>query len=63
MLQLALTPNDDAASERRIGVISAIADALAEDYGRAYVRMIFAERGCSESLINKIFDAAMRKGR
>ncbi len=61
-LQAALTPDDNAESERRVGVISEIAGALAEDYGRAYVRTIFAGRGCSESLINKILDAVMKKG-
>ena len=61
-LQVALTPDDDADSERRVGVIQVIAGALAEDYGRAYVRTIFAGRGCPESLINKILDAVMKKG-
>ena len=61
-LQVALTPDDDADSERRVGVIQVIAGALAEDYGRAYVRTIFAGRGCPESLINKILGAAMQKG-
>ena len=61
-LQAALTPDNDADSERRLGVIRVIAGALAEDYGRAYVRTIFAGRGCPESLINKILDAVMKKG-
>ena len=34
-LQVALTPNNDADSERRLEVIRVIAGALAEDYGRA----------------------------
>ena len=61
-LQAALTSDNDAASERRLGVLQVIAGALAEDYCRAYVRTIFAERGCSASLINKVLDAAMKKG-
>lgn len=61
-LQAALTSDNDADSERRLGVLQVIAGALAEDYGKAYVRTIFAERGCSESFINKILGTEMKKG-
>lgn len=57
-LQVALMPGNDADSERRLGVIKTIAGALAEDYGREYLRMILAQtvvaRDNPESLIGKI---------
>ena len=54
-LQAALTPDNDADSERRLGVIQVIAGAVAEYSGWEYVRSIAAHRN-SESIIDKIFD-------
>lgn len=64
-LQVALMPGNDDASERRLGVIRVIAEALAEDYGREYIRFTLEQakaRGNSEGIIRKILDE-LRKGR
>ena len=57
-LQVALEPSNDAESERRLGVIKAIADALAEECGGDYVRDVLEQsvsRGNPESIV-KIID-------
>lgn len=55
-LRAALTPGNDDASERRLGVIKVIADAVIEDYGRMYLRMLIQDiaQGKSEGIINKL---------
>ena len=55
-LQAALTPGNDDDSERRLGVIRAVVDALAEDCGRKYVRTMIEARGNNGRIIDKIFD-------
>ena len=58
-LQAALTPGNDDYSERRLGVIRVIAEAMAEDYGREYIDFTLEQakaRGNHESIIRKILD-------
>ena len=55
-LQAALTPGNDDDSERRLGVIRAVVDALAEDCARKYVRTMIETRGNNGRIIDKIFD-------
>ena len=64
-LRAALTPGSDDNSERRLGVIRVIAEAAAENYGREYLRMLIQDiaNGNPDSIINKIFGAASKKGR
>ncbi len=63
-LRAALTPGNDDNSERRLGVIRVIAEAVAEDYSKMYLRMLIQDiaPGKTESIINKIFGATVKKG-
>lgn len=53
-LHIAAMPGNDDESGRRSGVIKAIADAVAEDCGKDYVRGVLETRKNPESLIVKI---------
>lgn len=64
-LRAALTSGSDDDSERRLGVIRVISDAVTEDYSRMYLRMLIQDIAPekSESIINKIFGVTSKKGR
>ena len=53
-LHIVLMPGNDAESERRLGVIRVIADAVAEDCGWEYVRDLLAAHGNPGSIVEKI---------
>ena len=58
-LHIALMPGNDDDSEQKLGVIMVIAETVAADCGKEYVRDVMkaaVARGTPESLINKILE-------